>query len=89
MIKLASAIVIKGENSVPVIGKVVAGDPLAGVTLMVDGRERVRAVVAADLPQDPDGACARPVADQVIELASGPCQDNRMAREGGKSRLTG
>src|SRR5215472_10540125 len=70
MIELARAIVVKGENLIPAVGKVVAGDSLAGVTLMVDGRERVRAVVAADLLQDPDGARAGSIADQVIELAS-------------------
>ena len=70
MIELARAIVVKGENSVPEVGEVVAGNSLAGIALMVDGRERVRAVVAADLLQDPNGACAGPITDQVIELAS-------------------
>src|SRR5215472_18402641 len=70
MIELARAIVVKGENLVPEVGEVITGDTLAGVALLVDRRERVRAVVAADLLQDPNGACAGPIADQVIELAS-------------------
>src|SRR6516164_594282 len=70
MIELARAVVVKGENSVPIVTQIEAADPDAGVTLVVDGSERVRAVVAADLLQDPDGACAGPVADQVIELVS-------------------
>src|SRR6516164_1498165 len=70
MIELARAVVVKGENSVPIVTQIEAADPDAGVTLVVDGSERVRAVVAADLLQDPDGACSGPVADQVIELVS-------------------
>ena len=36
---------------------------------MVDRCERVRAVTVADLLQNPDHACAGPIADQMIELA--------------------
>src|SRR6516164_8713506 len=70
MIELARAVVVKGENSVPIVTQIEAADPDAGVTLMVDGSERVRAVVVADFLQDPNGACTRPVAGQMIKLAS-------------------
>jgi hypothetical protein len=69
MIELARATVIKGETLVPDVGEVIAGNSLAGVTLMVDRCECLRAIAVADLLQDPNGACTGPVAGQMIELA--------------------
>jgi hypothetical protein len=69
MIELARAAIVKGENSVPIVTQIEAADPDAGVTLMVDGRERVRAVVVANFLQDPNGARTGPVAGQMIKLA--------------------
>ena len=56
MIELARATGVEGKNSVPAVGQVIAGNSLAGVTLMVDRCECLRAIAVADLLQDSNGA---------------------------------
>jgi hypothetical protein len=56
MIELARATGVEGKNSVPAVGQVIAGNSLAGATLMVDRCECLRAIAVADLLQDSNGA---------------------------------
>jgi hypothetical protein len=65
VVELAAVVIVEGERAVADIDEVIAADAVAGIALGVDRGEG-----ATGVAQDPEGAAARPVEREVVELAA-------------------
>ena len=66
MVLLAATVIIEGKGAVRSGFEIITSDAVPGITLLIDGGEIVTTLVA----DDPDGASARSVEDDVVQLAA-------------------
>lgn len=79
MVLLATTVIIEGKGAVRSRFEIITTNATSGITLLIDGGEVVTTLVA----DDPDCASARPVEDDVVQLAAAVIIESEGAVAGG------
>lgn len=84
MVLLAAAVIIEGKGAVRSGFEIITTNADPGITLLIDGGEIVTLVA-----DDPDSASARPVEDDVVQLATAVIIECKGAIPGGFEVIPG
>lgn len=85
MVLLAATVIIEGKGAVRSGFEIITTNAAPGITLLIDGGEIVTTLVA----DDPDSASARPVEDDVVQLAAAVIIESEGAIPGGFEVIPG